>query len=200
MTENLQETIDKLRGVELRNAVRGVDGAQVRELLDEAVHALTDAAARQAELRDELERLQAANDESAIGKALLAATHAGEALVAEGRETAASIIGEAEAEASALMERITAQAKEHEQEIVAARSEAEAALARAREELDRLENEAVQLRSLVADMERRIREIATGALGELEAFGASVTSTDESDLLADLRPAPERSDVASHDG
>jgi hypothetical protein len=48
----------------------------------------------------------------------------------------------------------------------------------------------------VADLERRIVEIAQGALDELEAF-APTSSTRESDLLADLQPTPEQSDVAT---
>jgi cell division septum initiation protein DivIVA len=209
--EGLQEAVRELREVELRHAVRGIDEAQVRGLLDKAADWLADAAREQTELRDELERLQAANGESAIGKALLAATRAGEALVAEAQEKAASLSIEAEAQASALLEQVKAQAEKREQETRAAReqfergladakqahakelesaqAEAEAALAAARRELGLLENKAGQLRSLVADMERRIVETARKALKDLEAFDASVSRPTGSDLLADLQPA-----------
>jgi cell division septum initiation protein DivIVA len=209
--EALQEAVRKLRDVELRHAVRGVDGAQVRDLLDEAADSLANAAREQTELRDELERLQAANDESAIGKALLAATRAGEAVLAEAQEKAASLTAEAEAQASVLLEQVKAQAEKREQETNAAReqfereladakqahakelesaqAEAEAALAAARHELGLLESKAGQLRSLVADMERRIVETARKTLKDLEAFEASASRPMESDLLADLQPA-----------
>ena len=209
--EALQEAVRKLREVELRHAVRGVDEAQVRDLLDQAADSLATAAREQTELRDELERLQAANDESAIGKALLAATRAGEAIVAEAQEKAASLSAEAEAQASALLEQVKAQAEKRERETKAAReqferelddakqahakelksaqAEAEAALAAARRELGLLENKAGQLRSLVAEMERRIVETARKTLKDLEAFDASASRPTESDLLADLQPA-----------
>lgn len=209
--EGLQEAVRKLREVELRHAVRGIDEAQVRDLLNEAADTLASATREQTELRDELERLQAASDESAIGKALLAATRAGEALVAEAQEKAASLSTEAEAQASALLEQVKAQAEKREQETRAAReqfereladakqahakelksaqAEAEAALAAARRELGLLENKAGQLRSLVADMERRIVETARKTLKDLEAFDASASRPTENDLLADLQPA-----------
>jgi cell division septum initiation protein DivIVA len=216
--EGIHEAIRKLREVELRHAVRGVDAAQAQDLLDEAADALVSAAREQTKLRNELERLQASNDESAIGKALLAATRAGEALVAEAREEAASLAKEAEAQASALLEQVKAQAEKREQETKAARkqfeqelaeakqahtkelesakAEAEAALAGARQELAQLEQRAEQLRSLVADTERRIAETARETLRELEAFAASSSKPPGSDLLADLRPAPEQHDAA----
>jgi cell division septum initiation protein DivIVA len=209
--DGMQEAIRKLRDVELRHAVRGIDEAQVRDLLHEAADTLASAAREQTELRDELERLQAANDASAIGKALLAATHAGEAVVAEAQEKAASLSAEAEAQASALLEQVRAQAEKREQEtktvreqfereladakqahakeLKSAQAEAEAALAGARRELGLLENEAGQLRSLAADMERRIVETARKTLEELEAFDAAASGPTGSDLLADLHPA-----------
>src|SRR5437764_5684522 len=121
--EALQEAVRKLRDVELRHAVRGIDEAQVRDLLDEAADTLASASREQTELRDELERMQSANDESAIGKALLAATRAGEALVAEAQEKAASLSTKAEAQASALLEQVKTQAEKREQESQAARAQ-----------------------------------------------------------------------------
>lgn len=215
--EEIQGVIHKLRDVKLRDAVYGVDAAQVRVLLGEAADSLDNAMREQSELRNELERLQAANDESAIGKALLAATQAGETLLAEAREKAASLNAEAEARASALLEQATRQAQKREQELRAARERLEqelvnaeqahakelelgraavdAGLTEARRELVQLENKAGQLRSLVADMERRIVDTARQALQELEAFSASAPKATETDMLADLRPAAESSDV-----
>ncbi|HJQ48886.1 MAG TPA: DivIVA domain-containing protein [Gaiellaceae bacterium] len=216
--EALHEAVRKLREVELRHAVRGIDEAQVRDLLHKAADSLANAAREQTVLRDELERLQAANNESAIGKALLAATRAGEAVVAEAQEKAASLSAEAEAQASALLEQVKAQAEKREQETKAAReqfereladakqahakefksaqAEAEAALATAHRELGLLENKAGQLRSLVADMERRIVETARKTLKDLEAFDASASRPTESDLLAALQPVAAATDRA----
>jgi len=217
--EDMQKTVDKLRTVELHRAVRGVDPDQVRKLLDEAADVLAAAGREQKELRRELERPREGNDEEAVGKALLTATR-GEALMAEARETAASITAEAEAQASALLDQVTAQAETREQEIAAAReqlereltatrdafakehesarAEAEAALAEARRELARLEKQATQLRSAVTDTQRRVVEVAQTALDELETLGASARSTAESDLLAALRPPAAPSDVPAN--
>lgn len=217
--EDLPDAVQKLRTVELRRAVRGVDPVQVRELLDEAADLLAAGARERNELLGELERLREANDEEAVGKALLTATRAGEALMAEAREAAASLRGEAEAQASALFAQATAEAEKCERETAAARelleqelaearhaqakelesarADADASLAAARDELAGLEEQAARLRSLVLDMERRIVEIAQGALGELEAFDASTGGANEGDLLADLRPAAEPSDVSA---
>jgi cell division septum initiation protein DivIVA len=215
--EATQETIRKLRAVELRQAVHGVDAAQVRNLLDLAADTLADAEREQTELRNEVERLRAANDESAIGKALLAATRAGEALIAEARERAASLSSEAEAEASALLEQIRSQAGKSEQETKAAREQLEReitaakkaqakelesaragvdiALADARHELLQLETKTGQLRSLITELERRIADTARQALQELEALSTSAPNRANTDILVDLRPAAESSDV-----
>jgi cell division septum initiation protein DivIVA len=216
MSLELGERMQMLRAVELRTVGGGADPDQVRELLNEAADVLATAELEQAELRNEVERIREANDEAVVGKALVTATRAGEALVAEAREEAASLVAEAEAQASALLEQVKAQAEQREQEtkaawtqfereltsakrsqekeLAAAQAEADAALGDARRELSQLERKATQLSSLVADMERRIVEIAQHALEELEAFSASGSTED--DLLADLQPAPETSDVA----
>lgn len=217
--EELQDKAQTLREVELRRAVRGVDPEQAQELLNAAADLLAAAAREQKNLRSEIERRHEANDEEAVGKALLAATRAGEALMAEAREEAASLRTEAEAQASALLEQAKAQAEKSEQETTNAReqlerelvdarqahtrkleserADADAALADARHELAHLERQAAQLSSLVADMERRIVELAQDALQELEAFETSSSTTNETDLLTDLRPAPVPSDVAA---
>jgi cell division septum initiation protein DivIVA len=217
--EKLQDAVQMLRTVELRPAVRGVDPEQVRQFLDEAAELLAAAAREQKELRSEVARVREANDETAVGKALVTATRAGEAVIAEAREEAASLSAEAEAQASALLGQVKAQAEKREQETKAAReqfeqeltdarqahakelelarADADAALTAARGELAQLERQAAQLSSLVADMERRIVEIAQDALEELETFGASAGSPGDNNLLADLRPAAERSDVSS---
>lgn len=214
--EDMQEAVERFRGVELRRAVRGVDAEQARELLGEAAELLAAAGREQSELRRELERIRAANDEEAIAKALLTATRAADEVVAEAHEQAGRITTDAEAQAAKLLEQVTAQTqkreqeteaarkqfeqelaatrKAHEKELESARAGANAALANAREELERLEKHADQLRSLVADLERRIVEIAEGALEELAAFEAPADSDTEADLLSDLRP-PAASDV-----
>jgi hypothetical protein len=46
-------------------------------------------------------------------------------------------------------------------------------------------------------MESRVVEIAQGALAELDALGVPADGSTESDLLSDLQPAPEPSDVAT---
>ncbi len=215
----LQDGVQMLRSVELRLAVRGVDAEQARQFLNEAADLLASAAREQEELRGELERLRQANDESVIAKALVAATRAGEALVAESRAEAAALTAEAEAQAAALLEEVKAQAERREQETKAAQerfeqelsevrkaharelesasADADAALADARHELAQLERQAAQLSSLVADMERRIVEIAQDALEELEAFAAPSSDTPAEALLAELHPAADAADVAA---
>ena len=215
----LQDGVQMLRSVELRLAVRGVDAEQARQFLNEAADLLASAAREQEELRGELERLRQANDESVIARALVAATRAGEALVAESRAEAAALTAEAEAQAAALLEEVKAQAERREQETKAAQerfeqelsevrkthgrefesasADADAALADARHELAQLERQAAQLSSLVADMERRIVEIAQDALEELEAFAAPSSDTPAEALLAKLHPAADAADVAA---
>src|SRR2546421_6182658 len=112
--EELKEAVQKLRTVELGRAVRGVDPEQVRELLDQAADLVAAAAREQDKLRSEVERLREATDESAVGKALVTATRAGEAVIAEAREQAASLSAEAEAQATALLEQMKAQAEKRE--------------------------------------------------------------------------------------
>jgi archaellum component FlaC len=215
--EDLQQAVERFRGLELRRAVRGVDPEQARDLLDEAAELLATAGREQNELRRELERSGAPTDESAIAKAFVNATRAAEQIEAEAHEQAAKIVAAAEAQSATLLEEVTAQAQKreqeaasarkqfeqelaatrtaHEKELEAARDGANAALANAREELERLEKHADEVRSLVADLERRIVEIAEGALAELAAFDASKDSGDEADLLSDLRPPAAPSDV-----
>ena len=211
--EALRDGVERLRTIELRRAVRGVDPEQTRQLLEEAADLLADAAREQKELRSEIELLTRQNDETAVGKALVTATRTGEALIAEAREEAASLRAEADAEASALLERVRSEAERLEQETKAAReqldreladarqahakeletakADANAALADARSELVQLEKRAAHLSSLVADMERRIVEIAQDALQELEKFGASANSATTDEFLADIQPATE---------
>lgn len=215
--EQLQAAVQRLRIVELRRAVRGVDPEQARQLLDEAADLLATAASDQKGLRSELELLRGANDETTVGKALVTATRTGEALIADAQQESASLRAEAEAEASALLEQVRSQAEKQEQETNAARAQfdrelaearqthanelksaqedANAALTDARNELAQLETQAAQLRFLVVDMERRIVEIAQDALRELETFDAAAQKTTDSDLLFDLKPVPEATDA-----
>ena len=217
--EKLQDAAQMLRTVELRRAVRGIDPEQARQLLDDAADSLASAAREQKELRSQLQRRGEETDETAVGKALVTATRAGETIIAEAQEEAAALHARAEAEASALLEQIKTEAEKREQETKAAReqferelhdarqahtkelesakADANAALSDARRELAQLERQAAQLSSLVTDMERRIVEIAQDALHELETFEASAKTTAESDLLVDLQPVPESTDVAA---
>lgn len=216
--EELQDAVQRLRTVEFRRAVRGVDPEQARQLLDEAADLLAAAAREEKELRSEVERLRGTNDESAVGKALVTATRTGEALIAEAREQAASLRAEAEVEASVLLEQAKSEAvkleretksvreqldreltdarQAHAKELETAQADANAALSDARSELSQLERRAAQLSTLVADMERRIVEIAEDALAELETFAPSATDATSEELLADLQPTPEPSEAA----
>lgn len=217
--EKLQDTAQMLRTVELRSAVRGIDPEQARQLLDEAADQLASAAREQKDLQRQLQQRGEEADESAVGKALIAATRTGETIIAEAREEAAALRAQAEAEASALLEQVKTQAEEraqeakaageqferelnqarqaHTKELESAKADANAALADARRELAQLEQQAAQLSSLIADLERRIVEIAQDALRELESFEASAKTAAESDLLVDLQPLPEPTDVAA---
>lgn len=209
--EDLEQTVRRLRSVELRHAIRGVDPEQVRELLDEAADSLAGAVREQNELRSELERLRAADEKDAIANALVTATRASEAIVAEARDTAAKIVAEADARASVLLERTASLVEERERETAAiraqfdrelaaaksavgeehesVRAEAAAALADARRELDRLEAEAERRRSVATDTQRQVAEIVQAGIDKLEALDADMSRAAGTDLLADLRPA-----------
>jgi cell division septum initiation protein DivIVA len=217
--EDLQTTLQKLRTVELRGAIRGVDAEQARALLNEAADSLEAAVRGQNELRRELERVRAANDQDAVGGALLVATRTGERIVAEARQRAAAIIAEADAQASAVLEQIAAQTQKREQETVAAREQFEreltarrstdaaehesaqaednTALADARRELARLEDEAERARSFVADTRRRAAQIIERALEELESPKTAGGGEVGGGMLRALRPATAPSEVAA---
>lgn len=149
--EDLEQTVHRLRGVELRHAIRGVDPGQVRRLLDEAADSLASAAREQNELRRELERLRAADDKTAdktadekraddkaaddkdaIANALVTATRIGEGIVAEAQEKAARITAEADARAAGLLERTASLVEERERETAAARAQLDQEFATAR--------------------------------------------------------------------
>jgi cell division septum initiation protein DivIVA len=217
--EAMQRAEQMLRTVELPRAVRGVDGEQARRLLDTAADHLAAAAREQSELLSELRRLHEVKDESAIGEAFLAATRAGDAVLAEAREAAASLVAEAEARAGTLLEQAKTQAEKREQEtreareqleqeladirtghtkkLESVRAESETALEAARQELQRLENHAAHLRSVVADLERRIVEVAESALKELDALGAPATPAKSGDLLTTLHPVSRPANIAA---
>jgi hypothetical protein len=166
---------------------------------------MTAAGRERNELRIELRRERAEHPEETVGNALLTAAHAGEALLAEAREKAASIIGEAEAQALQALQQsasaaekrgqaTTAMREQLERELAtarealekdrqSARAEAEADLVDARRELAALEVQATQLRSQVSELGRRLVEIARGTLKELDGLGAETRSSAPADLL-----------------
>lgn len=227
--EDLEQTVHRLRTVELHRAVRGVDPDQARRLLDEAAELLAGAVREQKELRREVEQLRASNDKDAIVNALVTATRTSEQIVAEARETAAKITAEAEGKVAVMLEEVAAKAREREEETAAAReeldrqlaaarsavakaqesarAEAEAALTDARRELDRLEAEAARLRSAVTGTQRHVVEIVRAAIDKLEALDADTSRAAGADLLVALRPAneaqpvqaPSTADRQSHD-
>jgi len=135
--EDLHRQAEWLRSAEPSKALRGYEEEQTRKLLDDAAQLLKAAANEQQALQHELEKLRSAAGEDsagkeAIGKALLAATRAGEEVLAEARASAERITAEADAEVAAMLERATAAGAEQERETVAAREKAEAELAAAR--------------------------------------------------------------------
>jgi cell division septum initiation protein DivIVA len=218
--EDPQNAVQRFRTVELRGAIRGVDAEQARALLNEAADSLEAVVRKQNELRRELERVRAANDQEAIGGALLVATRTGERIVAEARQRAAAIIAEADAQASAVLEQIAAQTQKREQETVAAHeqfkreltarrsthaaehesalAENNTALADARRELARLENDAERVRSLVTDTRRRAAQIIERALEELESPKAAGGGEEaEGGMLRALRPTTAPSEIAA---
>lgn len=147
----------------------------------------------------------------AIGKALLAATRAGEEIAAEARVSAERITTEAEAHAAAILEQATKAAEERERESLAAREKleierellerertqalaeaqerAETILADARRDAAQLQSYGEQLRSLLTDSRSRFVELAESALSQLETFDTKSRFRD-SDLLDGLRPTP----------
>jgi cell division septum initiation protein DivIVA len=123
---------------------------QARELSE----AVNEQARRIEELETQIASLEAdvatrsGPDTAEIGKALLAATRAGEEIAAEARLSAEQITTDAEARAAAILEQATTAAAEHERasvearerleiELAAARAAAEQELAAGRAELER---------------------------------------------------------------
>jgi cell division septum initiation protein DivIVA len=210
--QGLRAEAERLRSAEPARAIRGFDEEQTRKLLEAAAAQLDAAASEQEAMRRELDRLRSeSRDEAAgkeaIGKALLAATRAGEEIAAEARASAERITAEAEARAAEILRQASAAAAEREREIVTARENldrertraldearerAEAILADARHEVERLEIYGDQLRSLVADSQRRFVELAESALGQLDGIDAERRRSEHGDLLDDLRTASGR--------
>ena len=170
--------------------------------------------------RRELEQLRSQHgdevaDEEAIGKALLAATRAGEEIAAEARSAAERITADAEARAGAILDQATAAAEEREPELAEARldlervrartldeaqEEAERILANARQELERLESYAARLRSLLVDNQRRFAELAESALGQLEDVDAETGSSSPGNLVDDTRATGREPSVSAVTG
>ncbi|HEU5477033.1 MAG TPA: DivIVA domain-containing protein [Gaiellaceae bacterium] len=206
--DGLRAEAKRFRSAEPSRVIRGFDEDQTRKLLEAAAELLDTAAGRQEAMQRELEQLrseggQEAAGMEAIGKALLAATRAGEEIAAEAHVSAERIRTEAETRAAAVLEQATAAAQERERESAArrlelerertqvlrqAQEEADGILADARQEVEELQRYGEQLRSLVLDSRRRFVELAESALRHLEGVGADGGSQ-HGDLLDELRPA-----------
>jgi cell division septum initiation protein DivIVA len=218
--EALRAEAKRLRSAEPSRAIRGFDEGQTRELLEATAKLLDAAASERDAMRRELNQLLSETGEElagkeAIGKALLAATRAGEEMAAEARVSAERITADAETRAAAILEQAEAAAGEREKESIATREElerekaaarleldrertrvleearekAEAILADARREVEQLEGYGEQLRSLVLDSQRRFVELAQSALRQLEGVDGVADPSKPGDLLADLRAA-----------
>lgn len=185
----LRADAKRLRSAEPPRAIRGFDEGETRALLNVAAQRLEAAADEREELQKELERLRVqAGDETAgkeaIGKALIAATRAGEEMAAEARASAERIKSEAEAEAAAILEqaRKSAEEREHESVVARARLEAEHAAARAgleeehaarRSELEREQERLAQEHESLRGVAERER---TRALEEARAQADSIVA------------------------
>jgi cell division septum initiation protein DivIVA len=193
-SEDLKKGIEVLRTVQLHRAIRGVDAEQARKLLDYAANLLVAAAREQNELHRELERLRKANDEDAIGKALVAATRTAEEIVAEAREQAASatrageeIIAEARERAASSTrsgEEIVAEARERAASIIAeAEGRAAALLDEVTAQAERREQETAAARE---QFDRELEEARSARAKELESarVEADAALADARDELA----------------
>jgi cell division septum initiation protein DivIVA len=185
----LRADAKRLRSAEPPRAIRGFDEAETRALLKVAAQRLDAVADEWEGLQEELERLRAAaGDETAgkeaIGKALIAATRAGEEMAAEARASAERIKAEAEAEAAAILERATkaAEEREHESVVARARLEAEHAAARAglEEEHAAKRSELERERERLAQEQESLRSVAererTRALEEARAEAEAIVA------------------------
>jgi cell division septum initiation protein DivIVA len=128
--EDLHRQAEWLRSAEPDKALRGFDEEQTRKVFDDAARLLKAAAHELDASQRELQNLRAAASEDAasketIGSALLAATRAGEELVAEAHSSAETIRAEAEEQAAALVERAKTDAAKREANLERARAEFE---------------------------------------------------------------------------
>jgi cell division septum initiation protein DivIVA len=193
----LRADAKRLRSAEPPRAIRGFDEAETRALLNVAAQRLEAAADEYEELQKELERLrvQAGDDtagKEAIGKALIAATRAGEEIAAEARASAERIKSEAEAEAAAILEQAAkaAEAREHESVVTRARLEAEHAAARAGLE----EEHAAKRAELERERERLAQERESlHSVAELERTRALEEAREQADsIVAEARQEADR--------
>ena len=209
-----EKLVQTLRSVQLRAAVNGVDPEQARKLLDEAADALVNAAREEKELRRELETLHATRDEEVVGKALLAATRAGEEILAEARETAAvttaeaeksasAITAEAEAQAAALLEQVAATAEQRERDTAAAKEQFERELAEVRTALEKENASAqAQAKAALADAQRELARLEADAerlrveMAETQRDFLEITQLALEELEGPLGKAPARRESA----
>ncbi len=209
-----EKLVQTLRSVQLPAAVNGVDTEQARKLLDEAADALVNSLREQRALRDELEALHATKDEEVVGKALLAATRAGEEILAEARETAAvttaeaeksasAITAEAEAQAAALLERVAATAEQRERETAAAKEQFERELAEVRTAFEKESASAqAQAKAALADARRELARLEADAerlrveMAEAQRDFVEITQLALDELESSLGKAPSRRESA----
>jgi len=167
--------------VSLPKSLRGFDEAATRRLLSEVTTVVDSLTAERESLRRQVESLQTTPsseptpavsdaDESpdrespeALGNAILAAKHAGEALIAAAQEEANLILAAAAAEADRLAEQARTSTREAEHELA--------------EERTRLERER-------ADHERAVGEWASTVEVEREAMMAQARAETEAVLAA----------------
>lgn len=193
--DGLRAEAQRLRSAEPSRGIRGFDEAQTRTLLEGAATLLNAAASEQEVLRRELAQLRSettdeAAGEEAIGKALLAATRAGEEIAAEARASAERITADAERRAAAILQHAKTAVEERERESLAAREKLETELSTARSTVAR-ERAAAQIElereraRVIAEAEERAEAIVANARDEVEKLQSHAEQLRS--LLADGR-------------
>ena len=196
-SSGLRVEAQRLESAQPSRAIRGFDEGETRALLFDAAKLLEAAADEQEALQRELERLRSeAGEDSAnkeaIGKALLAATRAGEEMAAEARASAEQVKAEAEARAAAILEDATKASEEREREAEATRNRLEAELAAARAAVG--EENAATRAELERERERlqREEESLRGGLERERAKALEEAQAQADTIVADARHEVER--------
>jgi cell division septum initiation protein DivIVA len=202
-SSGLRAEAKRLQSAEPSRAIRGFDEGETRKLLWDAATLLEAAAEEREELQRELEQLRSAAGEEvagkeAIGKALLAATRAGEEMAAEAQASAQRIKAEAEAHAASILEQARKASEEREREATEARTRLEAELAEARAGI---EHENAATRAQVEREREQLeqeKESLRDVLERERARAVKEAQAKADEIVADARQEVERLQTYAH--